>query len=78
MKVDAIPNDELGPAKVIQVYEPSIGLEGVLTVDNVATGPSIGRLRVAPDVTAKKCFRLARAMTLKKPRRVSPTDAGNR
>ena len=57
--------DALGPAKVIHVYEPSVGLRGVLVVDNVAAGPSIGGVRMAVDVTTEECFRLARAMTLK-------------
>ena len=57
--------DELGPYKVIHVYEPSVGLKGTLVVDNVAKGPSIGGLRMAPDVSTSECFRLARAMTLK-------------
>ena len=57
--------DELGPANVIQVYEPSVGLKAVLVVDNVARGPAIGGLRIAPDVSTEECFRLARAMTLK-------------
>ncbi|HVP30972.1 MAG TPA: Glu/Leu/Phe/Val dehydrogenase [Myxococcota bacterium] len=57
--------DELGPAKIVHVHEPSIGLRGTLVVDNVATGPSIGGLRMAPDVTTEECVRLARAMTLK-------------
>ena len=57
--------DELGPLKVIHVHEPSIGLKGVLVVDNVATGPSIGGVRMAPDVTTAECIRLARAMTFK-------------
>ena len=57
--------DELGPAKIIHVHEPSIGLKGGLVVDNVACGPSIGGLRMAPDVSTQECFRLARAMTLK-------------
>jgi hypothetical protein len=56
---------ELGPAKVIHVYEPSVGLKAVLMVDNVARGPAIGGLRIAPDVSPKECLRLARAMTLK-------------
>ena len=55
--------DDLGPLKVIQVWEPSLSLEGVLVVDNVAAGPSIGGLRMAPDVSIEECFRLARAMT---------------
>jgi glutamate dehydrogenase (NAD(P)+) len=57
--------DDLGPFKVIHVYEPSIGLKGVLVVDNVARGPSIGGLRMAVDVTTEECARLARAMTFK-------------
>ena len=57
--------DELGPAKVIHVHEPRLGLRGILVVDNVAAGPSIGGLRLAPDVSLEECARLARAMTLK-------------
>jgi glutamate dehydrogenase (NAD(P)+) len=57
--------DELGPAKVVHVHQPRLGLKGVLVVDNVATGPSIGGLRMAPDVSVAECARLARAMTLK-------------
>ena len=59
------PGDDLGPAKVIHVREPAIGLAAVLVVDNVARGPAIGGLRMAPDVTLEECARLARAMTLK-------------
>jgi glutamate dehydrogenase (NAD(P)+) len=47
------------------VWEPGIDLKGTLVVDNVATGPSIGGLRMAPDVSTSECFRLARAMTMK-------------
>lgn len=57
--------DELGPAKIIHVYEPAINLKAVLVVDNVAAGPAIGGVRMAPDVTTGECVRLARAMTLK-------------
>jgi len=57
--------DELGPAKIIHVYEPTLGLKGVLVVDNVACGFSIGGLRMAADVSTEECARLARAMTLK-------------
>ena len=57
--------DELGPARIIHVSEPTLGLRGILVVDNVAIGPAIGGLRMAPDVTLQECFRLARAMTLK-------------
>jgi glutamate dehydrogenase (NAD(P)+) len=57
--------DDLGPKRIIHVHEPTIGLRGTLVVDNVAVGPSIGGLRMAPDVSTEECFRLARAMTLK-------------
>ena len=57
--------DELGPAKVIHVYEPSIQLRAILVVDNVARGPSIGGIRIAEDVSTEECARLARAMTFK-------------
>jgi glutamate dehydrogenase/leucine dehydrogenase len=57
--------DHLGPAKIVHITEPSTGLKAVVVVDNVAAGPSIGGVRMAPDVTTEECFRLARAMTLK-------------
>ena len=57
--------DDLGPLKVIHVHEPNIGLRGVLVIDNVARGPSLGGLRMAADVTTEECARLARAMTFK-------------
>lgn len=57
--------DEIGPLKIIHVYEPSVDLKAILVVDNVARGPSIGGVRMAPDVSTEECFRLARAMTMK-------------
>lgn len=57
--------DDLGPAKVVQLHEPRAGLRAWVVMDNVAAGPSIGGLRMGPDVTAEECFRLARAMTFK-------------
>jgi glutamate dehydrogenase (NAD(P)+) len=57
--------DEFGPTKVIHVYEPTINLKGILVIDNVAAGPSVGGVRMAPDVSVGECFRLARAMTMK-------------
>ncbi|MDD1626459.1 MAG: Glu/Leu/Phe/Val dehydrogenase [Methylococcaceae bacterium] len=57
--------DEIGPAKIIHIYEPAAGLKGILVVDNVAMGPAIGGVRIALDVSIDECFRLARAMTFK-------------
>jgi glutamate dehydrogenase (NAD(P)+) len=58
-------SDELGPVKIVHVREPALDLRAVLVIDNVAAGPSIGGLRMAPDVSTAECVRLARAMTLK-------------
>ncbi len=57
--------DKLGPAKIIQVYEPTIDLKAVLVIDNIAMGPAVGGIRMAPDVSIEECIRLARSMTLK-------------
>ena len=57
--------DDLGPKKIVTIYDPRCDLRAVLVVDNVAAGPSIGGTRMAPDVSVEECFRLARAMTLK-------------
>ncbi|MDJ0736613.1 MAG: Glu/Leu/Phe/Val dehydrogenase [Nostocaceae cyanobacterium] len=57
--------DDLGPAKIIHIYDPATGLKAILVVDNVACGTAIGGVRMAPDVTTEEVFRLARAMTLK-------------
>jgi glutamate dehydrogenase (NAD(P)+) len=57
--------DKLGPAKIVHVYDPKYELKAVVAVDNVARGPSIGGIRMAPDVSATEAFRLARAMTMK-------------
>jgi glutamate dehydrogenase/leucine dehydrogenase len=57
--------DDIGPEKHIELYDPAVGLKAILVVDNSAAGPAIGGVRMAPDVTAEECFRLARAMTFK-------------
>jgi glutamate dehydrogenase/leucine dehydrogenase len=57
--------DAIGPEKQIELYDPAAGLKAILVVDNTAAGPAIGGVRMAPDVTAQECFRLARAMTFK-------------
>ena len=57
--------DDLGPIKIVHLYDPSCGLRGFVVIDNVACGPSIGGVRMAPDVSINEVFRLARAMTMK-------------
>jgi glutamate dehydrogenase (NAD(P)+) len=61
----AIHVDDLGPATVTHIHEGRTGLRAVVVVDNVACGPAIGGVRMAPDVTEGECLRLARAMTMK-------------
>jgi glutamate dehydrogenase (NAD(P)+) len=57
--------DDLGPEKIVHIYEPKSGLKAIVVVDNLALGPAIGGCRMATDVDAREVFRLARAMTLK-------------
>lgn len=57
--------DEIGPAKIVHISEPSVGLKAIVVIDNVAAGPAIGGTRMAPDVSVEECFGLARAMTFK-------------
>ncbi len=57
--------DELGPEKVVFLYEPRTQMKAIVVVDNVAAGPAIGGVRMALDVTATEVRRLARAMTYK-------------
>lgn len=57
--------DDLGPDKIIHFSKASVGLKGILVVDNVAAGPAIGGTRMALDVSVGECIRLARAMTYK-------------
>lgn len=57
--------DELGPAAVVLLANAATGVEAIVVVDNVAAGPAIGGVRMAPDVTVEEVARLARAMSLK-------------
>jgi glutamate dehydrogenase/leucine dehydrogenase len=57
--------DDLGPTKVLWLREPKAPLEAFIVVDNVACGPALGGVRMAPDVTLSEVARLARAMTFK-------------
>lgn len=57
--------DNLGPLKLVQIWRPRVGLKAFVAIDNIACGPAIGGVRMAPDVSSEEAFRLARAMTLK-------------
>ena len=60
-----ITRDELGPEYVVKVFDPEIGMEGFLVIDNTILGPGKGGIRMTPDVTEEEVFRLARTMTYK-------------
>ena len=57
--------DEFGPEKVLEVYNPKVGMRGFVVIDNTALGPGKGGIRMTPTVTPKEVYHLARAMTYK-------------
>jgi glutamate dehydrogenase/leucine dehydrogenase len=60
-----IQKDSIGPQYIIEVYDPSIGMNGFLVIDNLKKGPGKGGIRMTKSVTLEEVFRLARAMTFK-------------
>jgi len=58
-------HDKWGPEYIIKVYEPKLGLKGILVIDNTSRGPGKGGIRMTPSVTEEEVFRLARTMTWK-------------
>jgi glutamate dehydrogenase (NAD(P)+) len=58
-------NDEIGPEKIVKVYDPKSGMQGIVCIDSTKLGPAKGGCRLRPDVTEDEVFRLARAMSLK-------------
>ena len=57
--------DELGPEKIVHVYDPVTGMKGVIVVDTTSLGGAAGGTRMLPDITTEEIFWLARAMTHK-------------
>jgi glutamate dehydrogenase (NAD(P)+) len=57
--------DRWGPEKIVRVYNPDIGMEGILCIDNTALGPGKGGMRIRAGVTPFEVFKLARTMTWK-------------
>lgn len=57
--------DEIGPEMVLEVYNPSLGLHGILVIDNTVRGPGKGGIRMTPTVTVEEVAKLARVMTYK-------------
>ena len=60
--------DEIGPKLVVCLWDEDSPLEigGYLIVDNLSMGsPSMGGIRMLPDITPSDIYNLARGMTLK-------------
>ena len=57
--------DELGPEKILEVYDSKSGMKGFTVIDNTSLGPAKGGIRMTSSVDVEEVFRLARAMTLK-------------
>jgi len=57
--------DEFGPEKILEVFNPKVGMHGFVVIDSTALGPGKGGIRMTPTVSADEVSRLARAMTWK-------------
>lgn len=57
--------DQFGPELILQVWDPKIGMEGFLVIDNTILGPGKGGIRMTPNISVEEVFRLARTMTWK-------------
>jgi glutamate dehydrogenase (NAD(P)+) len=57
--------DQIGPEKILDVYDPKTKMRGFVVIDNTKRGPGKGGIRMTPDVDVDEVARLARAMTYK-------------
>lgn len=58
--------NEIGPEKIVHVYDPEVGMKGVVVIDSTLLGGAAGGgIRMMPDVTTDEVCGLARAMTYK-------------
>ena len=57
--------DEIGPAVILHVYDPDVGMKGVVVIDTTVHGRASGGTRMLPDITTEEMAGLARAMTHK-------------
>ena len=64
-KLLELKTDEIGPAFVVQVYDPKLEFKGMLVIDNLNLGLGKGGFRMTPEVNLLEVSRLARAMTFK-------------
>ena len=57
--------DEIGPERIVYLYDPETGMRGILVIDTTSLAGAGGGLRMLPDITSEEVFGLARAMTYK-------------
>jgi glutamate dehydrogenase (NAD(P)+) len=57
--------DQLGPEKIVHVYDPVTGMKGVVVVDTMSLAGAAGGTRMLPDITTEEISWLARAMSHK-------------
>jgi len=57
--------DDVGPEKVLEVYDPKTKMHGFVVIDNTRLGPGKGGIRMTHDVSVAEVASLARAMTWK-------------
>ncbi|MCD4759500.1 Glu/Leu/Phe/Val dehydrogenase, partial [archaeon] len=60
-----IKNNEFGPEKIIQVYDPKTGMRGITVIHNTALGPGKGGIRMTHTVSVEEVYKLAETMTWK-------------
>lgn len=63
--MDISTGGNFGPEYIVRVYDPNIGMRGILVIDNTALGPGKGGIRMSSTVNEEEVFRLARTMTYK-------------
>ncbi len=64
-RADMVTFDNFGPEKILEVYNPKVGMHGFVVIDNTTLGPGKGGIRMTPTVSITEVSRLARAMTWK-------------
>ena len=52
--------DDIGPEKIVYLYDPETGMKGVIVVDTVSLAGAGGGTRMLPDITTEEMFGLAR------------------
>jgi len=58
-------HDEIGPEKVMEIYNPRVDLHGFVVIDNTRLGPGKGGTRMTVTVNQDEIRLLARAMSIK-------------